>query len=155
MNLRTTLALLLLTFSCQLFAVTNEFEFGNRVNEQRYLSYISKIRCLVCQNESLGSSRSDLAIDLRNEIYRLMAQGQSNEQIDDFLVSRYGDFILYQPPVKSSTLMLWFGPFVLLFVLLTLLLFRIKKMKNQPTTLSASEQQQARELLNPKEDQHD
>lgn len=155
MNLKAITLLALLIISLPLFAVTTEFEFGERVNEQRYLSYISKIRCLVCQNESLGSSRSDLAIDLRTEIYNLMLQGQSNQQIDDFLVARYGDFILYQPPVKSSTLMLWFGPFLLLFALLTLLLLRIKKMKKTPVELSASEQRQARELLNPKVNHHD
>lgn len=155
MKLKATITLLLLGLSCQLSAVTTEFEFGESVNEQRYLSYINKIRCLVCQNESLGSSRSDLAVDLRLEIYRLMEEGQSNQQIDDFLVARYGDFILYQPPVKSSTLMLWFGPFLLLFVLLAVLLIRIKKMKKEPIVLSASEQQQAQKLLNQEVKQHD
>ena len=155
MKLKATITLLLLGLSCQLSAVTTEFEFGESVNEQRYLSYINKIRCLVCQNESLGSSRSDLAVDLRLEIYRLMEEGQSNQQIDDFLVARYGDFILYQPPVKSSTLMLWFGPFLLPFVLLAVLLIRIKKMKKEPIVLSASEQQQAQKLLNQEVKQHD
>ncbi len=155
MKLKTTITLLLLALSSQLSAVTNEFEFGERVNEQRYLSYINKIRCLVCQNESLGSSRSDLAIDLRSEIYRLMELGQSNQQINEFLVSRYGDFILYEPPVKRSTLMLWFGPFLLLLLFLVLLLLRIKKMKHQTSELSASQRQQAQALLNPKSNQHD
>ena len=77
MKLKATITLLLLGLSCQLSAVTTEFEFGESVNEQRYLSYINKIRCLVCQNESLGSSRSDLAVDLRLEIYRLMEEGLS------------------------------------------------------------------------------
>lgn len=128
-------------------AVTNEFEFGDQVNEQRYLSYIAKIRCLVCQNESLGSSRSDLAIDLRQQIYEMMADGKSNQQISQFLVARYGDFILYQPPVKKTTLLLWLGPFIVLLTLLLVLVTRIKRMNNAGHELTDEQQQRARSLL--------
>ncbi len=153
MNLKSiiTIIAILLPLSSQLFAVTTEFDFNEQVSERRYLSYINKIRCLVCQNESLGSSRSELAIDLRREIFQLMDQGQSDQQISAFLVARYGDFILYQPPVKNSTLMLWFGPALLLMALLVMLLIRIKRMKEEPKLLSAADQKLASNLLNSKD----
>ena len=74
----------------------------------------SSVRCLVCQNETLADSRAELAVDLRREIREQMKAGRSDEQITAFLTERYGDFVLYRPPLKPSTYPLWFGPFVLL-----------------------------------------
>ena len=73
-----------------------------------------ELRCLVCQNETIAASHADLAVDLRKQIRQKLQQGQSEEQILDFMVQRYGDFVLYRPPVKSSTWLLWGGPFLLL-----------------------------------------
>jgi cytochrome c-type biogenesis protein CcmH len=84
------------------------------VLEQRMIKLSEDLRCLVCQNESLAGSRADLAQDLRREIREQMRAGKSDAQVIDYLTQRYGDFVLYKPPVKPVTWLLWFGPFVLL-----------------------------------------
>ena len=84
------------------------------VTERRLISISEEMRCLVCQNESLAGSRSDLANDLRREIRVLIKEGKSDDQIRSFMVERYGDFVLYRPPVKPLTWLLWIGPFVIL-----------------------------------------
>jgi cytochrome c-type biogenesis protein CcmH len=91
-----------------------EFRFDSPAQEAEFRELIGKLRCLVCQNESLAASQADLAQDLRNEVYRMMQEGQTEDQILDFLVARYGDFVLYDPPLKPSNYILWFGPFVLI-----------------------------------------
>lgn len=82
--------------------------------EQRVQKLSEELRCLVCQNESLAGSRAELANDLRREVRDLMKAGKSDKEIVDFLVQRYGDFVLYRPQLKSTTYLLWFGPFLLL-----------------------------------------
>ncbi|MEI7531332.1 MAG: cytochrome c-type biogenesis protein [Betaproteobacteria bacterium] len=82
--------------------------------EQRLVMISEEMRCLVCQNESLAGSRSELAQDLRRELRELIKQGKSDAEIKEFMVSRYGDFVLYRPPVKATTWLLWIGPFILL-----------------------------------------
>jgi cytochrome c-type biogenesis protein CcmH len=89
--------------------------------EQRLIAISEEMRCLVCQNESLAGSRAELAQDLRRELRDLIRQGRSDDDIKRFMVSRYGDFVLYRPPVKPSTWILWAGPFVLLVAALLLL----------------------------------
>jgi cytochrome c-type biogenesis protein CcmH len=86
------------------------------VTEQRLISISEEMRCLVCQNESLSGSRSDLANDLRREIRILIKEGKRDDQIRTFMVERYGDFVLYNPPVKPITWLLWIGPFVMLAI---------------------------------------
>lgn len=73
-----------------------------------------ELRCLVCQNQTLADSNADLAVDLKRQIETLLAQGQSDNQIRDYMVARYGDFVLYRPPLQSNTLLLWIGPFAML-----------------------------------------
>src|SRR5712664_3914136 len=82
--------------------------------DQRMQALTQQLRCLVCQNETLADSRADLAEDLRKQIREQMKAGKSDQQILAFLTERYGDFVLYKPPVKATTYLLWFGPFVLL-----------------------------------------
>jgi cytochrome c-type biogenesis protein CcmH len=82
--------------------------------ESRYKQLSEELRCLVCQNQTLADSNAELAVDLRNQVRDQIAQGRSDTQIKDYLVSRYGDFVLYRPPVQGNTTALWFGPFVLL-----------------------------------------
>ncbi|NBX15339.1 MAG: cytochrome c-type biogenesis protein CcmH [Betaproteobacteria bacterium] len=84
------------------------------VVEKRMVHISEELRCLVCQNESLASSRAELATDLREEVRSLIRQGKSDTQIKEYLVTRYGDFVLYRPEVKALTWILWFGPFLLL-----------------------------------------
>ena len=120
------------------------------VTEQRLISISEEMRCLVCQNESLAGSRSDLANDLRREIRILIKEGKSDDQIRNFMVERYGDFVLYRPPVKPVTWLLWIGPFVILAIgiagLLTYLRRRNSHVPN--ITLSDSDNQKIDALLN-------
>jgi len=84
------------------------------VLEAQVLRIAEELRCLVCQNETIAASHADLAVDLRKQIRSQLGQGKSEREILDFMVERYGDFVLYRPPLKASTLLLWVGPFVLL-----------------------------------------
>jgi cytochrome c-type biogenesis protein CcmH len=88
--------------------------FKNHAEEVRFQNLTRELRCLVCQNENLADSNADLARDLRHEVFNLMQQGKSDEEIKQYLVDRYSDFVLYDPPVKGSTMLLWFGPLVIL-----------------------------------------
>ena len=119
------------------------------VLEERLMNLSRELRCLVCQNETLADSRADLAVDLRNEIREQMKAGKTDQEIIAFLTARYGDFVLYRPPVKASTYFLWFGPFVLLLGGL-LLLFRYVKQRRQLITekpLSADQRRDVEALL--------
>ncbi|MCP4407675.1 MAG: cytochrome c-type biogenesis protein CcmH [Gammaproteobacteria bacterium] len=102
---------------------------------------IEELRCLVCQNESLAGSNAELAQDLRREVYQLMSQGQTDEQIVDFLVARYSEFVLYDPPLRPSTYLLWFGPFVLLLIAAVILIYSVSKRSRSPETQLTEEQQ--------------
>jgi cytochrome c-type biogenesis protein CcmH len=117
--------------------------------ETRMQALTQQLRCLVCQNETLADSRADLAEDLRKEIREQMKAGKSDQEIIAFLTQRYGDFVLYKPPVKATTYLLWFGPFVLLLGG-TLLLYRYVKHRReiiQDQPLTAAEHKRAEELL--------
>jgi cytochrome c-type biogenesis protein CcmH len=123
-------------------AVTESFDFSGPVTEQRFKSLIEELRCLVCQNESLAGSDAGLAHDLRREVYQLMMKGHSDDQIVDFLVARYGDFVLYSPPLRPSTYLLWFGPFLLLFIA-GFVLFRSVSQRSRTAETQLTEGQQA------------
>ena len=117
--------------------------------EQRMRALTEQLRCLVCQNETLADSRADLAEDLRKEIREQMKAGKSDQEIIAFLTQRYGDFVLYKPPVKSTTYLLWFGPFVLLFAG-TGVLYRYLKRRRElidDKPLTADERKRAEEIL--------
>jgi cytochrome c-type biogenesis protein CcmH len=119
------------------------------VLEKRMIGLAENLRCLVCQNESLASSHADLAEDLRREVREQMQKGLSDQQIIDYLVSRYGDFVLYDPPVKKATLVLWYGPFVLLLLGVGMLIYQLRKRKSQivETELSDEDARRVASLL--------
>jgi cytochrome c-type biogenesis protein CcmH len=125
------------------------------VIEQRMMALAEELRCLVCQNQTLADSHADLAVDLRQEIRELMQKGQSDEQVKRYLVARYGDFVLYRPPLKSTTWLLWFGPAVLLVGGLTtlylVLLRRRRLAADEP--LDADQEKRALALLSEDEGQ--
>src|SRR6266704_3529756 len=115
--------------------------------EQRMHALTQQLRCLVCQNETLADSQADLAEDLRRQVREQMKAGKSDQEIIAFLTQRYGDFVLYRPPVKSTTYLLWFGPFVFLLGG-TLLLYRYVKHRReviQDQPLTAAEHKRAEE----------
>ena len=105
--------------------------FENRNLEERYYLLIEEIRCLVCQNQSLADSNAPLAQDLRNEIFKMIQANKSDTEIMEFLVERYGDFVLYRPPLKKNTWLLWFGPFLFLFVGFFVAVLIIKKQSGE------------------------
>jgi len=115
--------------------------------EQRLIAISDELRCLVCQNESLSGSRADLALDLRRELRELIRQGQSDEQIKAFMVARYGDFILYRPPLKGTTWLLWAGPFLMLLLGLLVLWRVIRRSSSKPPALSAQDRARAQALM--------
>jgi len=88
--------------------------FKDHAEETRFQHLTRELRCLVCQNENLADSNADLARDLRHQVFDLMRQGKSDAEIKQYLVDRYSDFVLYDPPVQGSTLLLWFGPLLIL-----------------------------------------
>ncbi len=119
------------------------------VIEQRLIVISEEMRCLVCQNESLAGSRSELANDLRREIRTLIQEGKTDEQIRTFMVDRYGDFVLYRPPVKPITWLLWIGPFIILLVGIAGLLIYLRRRNHivPSTTLSEEENRRVDSLL--------
>ncbi|OIQ74906.1 cytochrome c-type biogenesis protein CcmH precursor [mine drainage metagenome] len=119
------------------------------VVEARLVSIAQDLRCLVCQNESLAGSQADLANDLCREVRTLIKSGKSDDQIKEYLVSRYGDFVLYQPPMKPTTWLLWFGPLLLLLGALWILVRTIRQTQRNanPAVLDAKQRAKAQALL--------
>ncbi|MEO1767168.1 cytochrome c-type biogenesis protein [Thiobacter aerophilum] len=117
--------------------------------EARLNRLAKELRCLVCQNESLADSQADLAADLRREIREMMRQGKSDAEITRYLTDRYGDFVLYRPPLKSTTWLLWFGPFLLAGLAIAgFLYFLARRRKSLPDApLSPEEQARVEALL--------
>ena len=99
----------------------------NQEQEARYYELLATLRCLVCQNQSLADSAAGLADDLRTEVYKMVEQGASNDEIYVYMTDRYGDYVLYEPPLKPHTYALWFGPFILLLLVLSGLLLFIRR----------------------------
>jgi len=138
--------LILLFFLLPTFALAGEAQdmAADPVLEKRMVGLAEKLRCLVCQNESLASSHAELAEDLRREVRELMQKGMSDQEILDYLVSRYGDFVLYDPPMKKTTLVLWYGPFALLLLGAGVLFLQLRKRKSEIAEPQLTEEQSAR-----------
>jgi cytochrome c-type biogenesis protein CcmH len=118
------------------------------VLEARVTALASELRCLVCQNETIADSRADLANDLRDEIREQMRKGMSDAQIIEFMVARYGDFVLYRPPLKATTVLLWFGPLLLLAAGIAALFYRLARRRHaEEARLAPADEARARQLL--------
>ena len=115
--------------------------------EKRTAALAEELRCLVCQNQTLADSNAPLAVDLRNQIREQLAGGASEREVREFMVARYGDFVLYRPPLKATTLALWLGPFVLLVAGLALLMRRLRRPRSPEPALSSAERERAAKLL--------
>ena len=117
--------------------------------EARMMVIAEELRCLVCQNETIAASHADLAVDLKNQIRIKLNEGQSQKQILDFMVDRYGDFVLYRPPLKTTTVLLWVGPFTLLAIAVLMLVLNVRRRRRsaQPAALNDADAAKARALL--------
>lgn len=140
------LTLCLLLYTMPLQAVIETYEFESAQMEAEYYKLINELRCLVCQNQNLSGSNADLAKDLRKQTYEMLNQGKTPDQVVQYMVDRYGDFVLYRPRVKKGTLLLWFGPFVLLALVLWLVIRTMRK-KQKLVPPDADALQRAQQLL--------
>ncbi len=129
--------------------VFEQLDFSTPAQEQRYRELVNELRCLVCQNQNLAESEAELAGDLRAQVFTMLQEGAGNEEIIDYMVARYGDFVLYRPPVKTTTIALWVGPFVLVAIALGILFIQITKNRARasPEDLSNSERERLTKIL--------
>ncbi len=144
--------LLILLASSGAWAAIDVHEFDSDVQRMRYQSFIDEMRCPKCQNQNLSGSDAPIAVDLRRELYLMIQDGRSDKEIVDFMVERYGEYILYRPRISAATYVLWFGPVVLLItgiiVLLAILHRRRQLNRNQETRgLTRAEQAHLAQLL--------
>ncbi|MFT7130701.1 MAG: cytochrome c-type biogenesis protein CcmH [Gammaproteobacteria bacterium] len=143
---------IVLLFACSANAVVETYEFETDVMRDRYNSFVEELRCPKCQNQNLAGSNSPISADLRNELYRQLKAGQSDQQITEYMLNRYGDFILYRPQFNSETAVLWMAPVIFLMVGATIAVIILKRqraaVKEEDGTLFAEEEQeQLRQLL--------
>ena len=120
------------------------------VLEKRVNEISAELRCLVCQNQTIADSHAELAVDLKNQVREMVKQGQSQDEIVDYMVQRYGDFVRYRPPVKASTILLWVGPFLLLVIGLVVLVVNLRKRTKlvaDDAPLSEDESERLKSLL--------
>ena len=121
--------------------------FDDPALEARYRALISELRCLVCQNQTIVESNAPLAVDLRNQIREQLKAGRSAAEIKDYMVARYGDFVLYRPPLKATTVLLWTGPLLLFLAGLVVMLRKIRQRRAENAPLTREEQEAAARLL--------
>ncbi len=158
--LRTLAAALLAAALCAPIAAREAQEVGEDPKiEHHMMQLASELRCLQCQNQTLADSNAPLAVDLRQEIRELLAQGKNDEQVKQYLVARYGDFVLYRPPVQGNTFLLWFGPAAVLVAGLTALYLTIQRRlarierEQAAAPLSEAETRRAQDLLDHENDE--
>ena len=143
--MRLVLVVFTLLFSMVASATIDTYEFKDDVARERFQQLTNELRCPKCQNQNLAGSNSPISTDLRREIYRMIEGGESNDQIADFMVARYGEFVLYRPKVTSNTWVLWYGPFVLLAIgAAVILLITRKRKKTSVIDKTLNDQDQAR-----------
>ncbi|MEE9358505.1 cytochrome c-type biogenesis protein [Candidatus Vondammii sp. HM_W22] len=145
---RGLLFLLLMLFTLSAVAKFEVHQFDDPVKEARYKQLIAELRCLVCQNQNLADSNAELAQDLRQQTYDMVQQGSTTEEVVVYMVQRYGDFILYRPPFKSSTALLWIGPFVILGgSILVLFIFIRRSGRQKQPDIDPTDLERAKSLL--------
>lgn len=129
------------------------YEFQDEVTKIRFQALTKELRCPKCQNQNLADSNSPIAADLRREVYNLLEQNKADSEIVDFMVDRYGEFVLYRPKVNSMTYVLWFGPAILILFGVVVVIFVVRKKQqqvNETQTLSAEQKDQLKDILNNK-----
>lgn len=145
--LKMLCALLLLFISVTGQAGVETYGFENPKQEASYKKLVAELRCLVCQNQNLADSNAELAHDMRRKTYEMVAAGKTENEIVDYMVARYGDFVMYNPPVKQTTVLLWFGPLLFLLLAGVVVVMFLRNQKRALADVSAQQQQQAHKLL--------
>ena len=136
--MRQLIGALLIGLASHAFAI-DPLPFKDRAEEVRFQHLAKELRCLVCQNQDLADSEADLAKELRKQVFDLMREGKSDAEIKTYLVSRYNDFVLYDPPVKAGTWLLWFGPGALVLVGAGALVAILRKRSRQVAQVESEE----------------
>jgi cytochrome c-type biogenesis protein CcmH len=144
--------LFVLMFACLLLhgvarAADEPLAFTAPQLQHRYDALLQELRCLVCQNQTLADSHAELAQDLRTQVFNMLEAGHKDSEVIDFMVARYGDFVLYRPPLKSSTWLLWLGPLLLLMMGLAVVIRLSGGRKPAPSALDEHERARLAELL--------
>ncbi|MBK8816365.1 MAG: cytochrome c-type biogenesis protein CcmH [Methylococcaceae bacterium] len=133
--------------SAQVYAVDTH-QLPNPEQQKTYESIISELRCLVCQNQTIADSNAELAADLRRQVYDMLMQGKSKDEIHQFMTERYGDFVLYNPPFKAKTGFLWLGPVLFLVIGLIMIIWFIRRKKQATVAVvDKDKQEKVRRLL--------
>ena len=147
--LRGLIISLVVSLALPVFAVQIEFHtFENVQQEKLYLDLVAELRCVKCQNQNLAESNAELARDMRDKTYAMVVEGKSRQDVVNYMTARYGDFVLYRPPFKSKTLLLWVGPPLLLLLSLFFLLKVVRNQsKKQAVQLSDAERESVRSVL--------
>lgn len=137
----------LLLISTQAFAI-DDHQLADPEQQSTYEIIISELRCLVCQNQTIADSNAELAADLRRQVYEMLQQGKSKDDIVNFMTDRYGDFVLYNPPLKTKTALLWLGPVAFLATGLAMVFWFIRRKKKAATAvIDKDKQEKMRRLL--------
>lgn len=140
-------AVMLLAMLGTAHAAIDTYEFNSEADRQRYRTLIEELRCPKCQNQNIADSNAPIAMDLRQEIYRMLDEGKSNDAIVEHLVLRYGDFVRYNPPLDKRTWLLWFGPALLLLAgagVMLSVVRRRRRVEAMPETVALSDEERAR-----------
>lgn len=147
MSIKVIIAVLLSLYLSMNYAAIEVYDFKTPAEEQRFQALIGELRCPKCQNQNLSGSDAPIAKDLKDRTYQLLQEGKTDNEIRDYMVERYGDFISYKPPVRSTTYLLWFGPFLLLVVIVLIIVIRRRHVAPPASALSAEESARLAALL--------
>ena len=143
-----------IAFSSQLSAQQTIYTFSTPEQEAIYQELIKELRCLVCQNQNLADSNAGLAQDLRKKTYEMVSQGKDRDEVADYMVERYGEFVLYRPSLSGANLVLWLSPFVLLAILILLAIFFVRRSRKSRSggeaTYSEADVKEAKSLIQEK-----
>ena len=147
MSIKTMMVILFSLYLQITYAAIEVYDFKTPAEEQRFQALIGELRCPKCQNQNLSGSDAPIAKDLKDRTYQLLQEGKTDNEIRDYMVERYGDFISYKPPVRSTTYLLWFGPFLLLVVIVLIIVIRRRHVAPPASALSAEESARLAALL--------
>ncbi len=142
------LLFLFVSMPLALQAKVEQRQFSTPQMEADYKVLINELRCLVCQNQNLADSNAELAQDMRSKVFKMLDEGKQKDEIVDYMVARYGDFVMYRPPVKTSTMLLWYGPIIFFVIAALVVMTYIRRQKSTPVAdVDQQRQQKAHSLL--------